>query len=68
MYELLDRVFANCPWPVPPSGILLHIPVNENKPKKTSEAILRDVIGRDRQWRNFGNWDIRDVPPRPAQT
>ena len=68
VYAMLDDVFHDCPWPVPPSAILLHIPVQENKPKQTSEAILRDVLGRDRKWKSFGNWDIRDVAPRPDAT
>ena len=58
---MLDEVFAKCPWPVPPSSILLHIPIKEQKPTRTNEAILHDVITRDRNWRNFGNWEFRNV-------
>ena len=65
---MLDEVFGNCPWPVPPSAILLHIPIAEKKPKKTSESVLREVISRGRKWRQFAKWDIRDVPPRPEFT
>ena len=65
---MLDEQFCNCPWPVPPSAILMHLPIAEEKPKQTSEAILRSIISRDKKWRNFGNWDIRDVPPGPEWT
>ena len=70
VYKMLDEdeQFCNCPWPIPPSAILLHLPIAEAKPKQTSEDILRYIISRDKQWRNFGNWDIRDVRPRPEWT
>ena len=41
VYKVLDDDFANCPWPIPPSAILLRLPFNEDPapaPKKPSEG------------------------------
>ena len=69
VYEVLEKHFKNCPWPVPPSAILMHLPVQEDREKGlTSEAILRDIVSRDKKQRNCFPWIIRDVGVRPDKT
>ena len=69
IYQVLEENFKDCPWPVPPSAILLHLPVQENKDAGlTSEAILRQVVGRDKRQRHCYDWSIRNVDVVPDAT
>ena len=69
VYDVLEKNFADCTWPVPPSAILLHLPIKEQKEKGlNSEAILRSVITRDRSAKYGSTWDIRPVEVRPEWT
>ena len=69
IYEVLDTHYSDCPWPVPPSALLMHLPIKEDREKgRTSEAILRDIVSRDRKQRQCFPWDIRNVDVRPDQT
>ena len=66
---MLDEYFHDCPWPVPPSAILLHLPVQEDKSAGlTSEAMLRKVIGADKRQRYCHDWQIRNVDVKPDAT
>ena len=69
VYQVLEEKFRDCPWPVPPSAILLNLPVQERKEQGlTSEAILRRVIGADKRQRHCFPWTIRNVHVRPDKT
>lgn len=69
VYDVLKNNYADCPWPVPPSAILMHLPIKEQRQKgMTSEAILRQIVSRDRKYRHCANWLIRDVHVRPDKT
>lgn len=66
---MLENNFADCPWPVPPSAILMHLPIKEQKQKgMTSEAVLRQIVSRDKKQRHCYQWLIRDVNVRPDKT
>ena len=69
VYEVLEKNYSECPWPVPPSSILMHLPVQEDKEAGlTSEAILRRIIGADKRARHCFQWEIRNVEVRPEWT
>ena len=69
VYEVLENNYRDCPWPVPPSAILMHLPVAERKDKGlTSEAILRRIVGADKRQRHCFQWEIRNVEVRPDWT
>ena len=69
VYQVLEENYRDCPWPVPPHAILMHLPVQEQRAKgRTSEAILRQIVGRDKRMRHCFHWDIRDVEVRPDFT
>ena len=63
VYELLDTEFSECPWPVPPSSILLHLPFKEMRADKnwTREEVLRWVDQKDNKFRN---WEFKEINPR----
>ena len=66
VYEVLDEEFAQCPWPVPPSSILLHLPFKERRGKKlTREAVMCEVVSKDHKWHN---WEFREINPRVRET
>ena len=49
VYNLLNsKPFEDCPWPIPPSVILLHLPIAEIPGVKNAEAILRTMVGDDK--------------------
>ena len=68
---MLDDEFKDCPWPVPPSAILKYLPIPEDPPgkhkRRNSEAVLRDMLGRDKKFKSISQWEFRDAS-RPAQT
>ena len=69
VYQVLEEHYRDCPWPVPPHAILMHLPVQEQRAKGlTSEAILRQIVGKDKRMRHCFRWDIRDVEVRPDFT
>jgi len=69
VYEVLQKQYADCPWPIPPSAILMHLPIREQKQKgMTSESILRKIISCDKRQRHCYNWLFRDVHVRPDKT
>ena len=72
VYQVLDEEFHDCPWPVPPSALLKFLPISEDPegtPKRrNSEAVLRDMIGRDKRYKTISNWEFRDAGMRPTST
>ena len=68
VYQVLDKHFADCPWPVPPSAILMHLPIEEIPGVKTREEVLRDIIGFDMKWRKTVKWQFQNVTPYPDIT
>ena len=69
VYDVLENNFADCPWPVPPSAILMYLPIKEQRQKgMTSEAVLRKIVSRDKKQRHCYHWLIRDVNVRPDKT
>ena len=71
VYKVLDDEFEDCPWPVPPSAIMKFVPIPEDptgKPKRrNNEAVLRDILGRDKRFKNISQWEFRDAS-RPQRT
>lgn len=65
VYQLLEAKFTGCPWPIPPSAILLHLPVQEIVGTATREEVLRNIISGDRKWRHTTRWQFQDVRPYP---
>ena len=51
VYETLDAEFSACPWPVPPSSLLLHLPFKEMREDKnmTREEVLRYTTQKDKK-------------------
>lgn len=48
VYQLLDNVFDNCPFPIPISAILLHLPILERPEKGNGEKQLRTMLSRNK--------------------
>ena len=48
VHQLLDNVFANCPFPIPISAILLHLPILERPGKGNAEKQLRTMLSRNK--------------------
>ena len=65
VYDLLKNKYHDCPWPVPPCAILMHLPVKEEYGQNTSEARLRKMLGDDKRWRRVSPWTFSDVHPPP---
>ena len=66
VYGLLDQEFATCPWPVPPSAILLHLPFAENRDKnQTRESVMRDMLSKHKK---EYKWEFKEINPRVPQT
>ena len=65
VYDCLEQKFATCPWPIPPSAILMALPIEEIAGKKTREQVLRRIIHLDRTRRLSSKWEFRDVSPYP---
>ena len=65
VYEFLEQKFATCPWPIPPSAILMTLPIQEIDGKRTREQVLRRIIKADKKWRHSTEWEFRDISPYP---
>lgn len=66
VYDVLDTELSQCPWPVPPSSILLHLSFKEVRADGLNrEAVLREVRSKDKKWRN---WEWIEVGPRVPET
>ena len=65
VYAFLEQKFANCPWPIPPSALLMELPIEEIADKRTREQVLRGIIIKDKKWRHSTKWEFRDVRPYP---
>lgn len=59
--------FADCPWPLPPSAILLCAPIHEIPGQKTSEELLRKMHGNDKILKYNSAWQFVNGP-RPQFT
>ena len=57
---MLDDVFEDCPWPVPPAAIIRHLGITEER-DKTSEQVLYQLLGRDKKWRYVSKWKFCEV-------
>jgi len=66
VFELLDDEFAACPWPVPPSAILLHLPFAEKREHNMNrEAVMRDILSKHKK---VYNWQWKEINPRVPHT
>ena len=68
VYEVLEKNFMNCPWPIPPSSVLMYLSLEEVPGVQTREERLRSVIAHDMKWRHASNWEFRPVRPYPVAT
>lgn len=60
VFNVLDDIFNDCPWPVPPSAILLHLPFME-KTEKENEAKLRALISTDKSQLHCTDWKFANI-------
>ena len=68
VYNLLNsKTFEDCPWPIPPSAILMFLPIAEIPGVKNSEAILRKMVGDDKVLKYNSCWKFENGP-RPHFT
>ena len=65
VYQFLEQQFATCPWPIPPSAILMALPIQEIDGKRTREQVLRRIIKADKKWRHVSELEFRDTSPYP---
>lgn len=68
VYEILENNFVHCPWPIPPSSVLMYLALDEIPGNQTREARLRSIISNDMKWRHTSQWEFRPVRPYPAAT
>ena len=68
VYDLLDsKTFQDCPWPIPPSAILMFLPIAEIPGVRSAEASLRKIHGDDKSLKYISNWEFINGP-RPHFT
>ena len=68
VYNLLDsKTFRDCPWPIPPSAILMFLPIAEIPGVRSAEANLRKMHGDDKSLKYISNWKFVNGP-RPHFT
>ena len=59
VYELLDNVFGQNPWPVPPCAILFHLELSPGASAQEREHNLRELIRKDRRVRHGSQWEFK---------
>ena len=71
VYNLLETpTFKDCPFPIPPSAILYHLPiveVDESK-KKNRDPVLRETVSRDKTVEACSPWQFQDINAKHPPT
>ena len=63
-----DNAFHNCPWPVSPSMILSHLPIEEESGVRNRESVLRQITRRDKTRSRSSEWAFTIGYPAPEAT
>lgn len=65
---LQEKQFAECEWPLPPSAILMHVPLPEEPGKRTAEQKLRRLIWYSKSPLKNSSQRTFENGPRPQFT